>query len=246
MAVSLAPSSWDVRTFASTLAMGALLFGVACAIGGATDEGSIAWSMRAARAVPLVPVCGAVVTFLALRRAERRGELLALESIGCSPARSAAFAVAAAAAMSLACAASVAFWRGPSLDAFFPRATAHGDVRVEGAEFFDAARGVRVGIGGEMKREKPVASSAIAPELAGRAASAAIVVALLGIALPLLSARGARRASAAPVGVAGAMCALCIFLLQAGAAGRAPPALATLPAAALLIYAGLRYRSAAW
>ncbi len=228
--------------------MGALLFGVACAIGGATDEGSIAWTMRAARAVPLVPVCGAVVTFLAMRRAERRGELLALESIGCSPARAAAFAVAAAAALSLAGAVSVAFWRGPSLDAFFPRATAHGEVRAEGAAFFDAARGVRVGIGGEMKREKPAASSAIAASngLAGRAASAACVVALLGVALPLLAARGARRASAAPVGVAAAMCALCIFLLQAGAAGRAPPALACFPAAALLIYAALRYRSAAW
>jgi len=240
------PSAWDVRTFVSTLALGVLLFGVACAIGGATDEGSIAWTTRAARAVPIVPALGAVVTFLALRRAQRRGELLALESIGCSPARAAAFAVGAAAALSVVCAVSVAFWRGSSLDAFFPRATAHGDVRADGDGFLDAARGVRIDVAGAITHEKIAAAQTMSPEIAGRAVSAAFVVALLGIALPLLAARGARGFRAEPAAVGGAMCALCIFLLQASAAGRAPPLLACIPAGVLLIYAVVRYRSPAW
>ena len=72
-----------------------------------------------------------------------------------------AFVVAAAAALSLACAASVAFWRGSSLDAFFPRATAHGEVRPEADGFFDPSRGVRIAQSGEMKRENPVPSTSV-------------------------------------------------------------------------------------
>ena len=68
------------------LALGALLFAIACLLTGATDEGSVHWATRAARTLPVVPLCGAAVTWLALRRARRRGELLALESIGASPA----------------------------------------------------------------------------------------------------------------------------------------------------------------
>jgi hypothetical protein len=195
--------------------------------------------------VPLVPVCGAVVTFLALRRAERRGEMLALESIGCSPARASACAVAAAIALGVIAATSVAFFRGPSLDAFFPRASAHGDVRPDGDAFVDGARGIRIDRDGDMTREKKE-GPAISPAASGRAASAAILTALLALALPLVSARALRRERAVPFAVAAGTCASCIFLAQAAAAGRAPAALACVPAAALLVYATVRYRSPAW
>jgi hypothetical protein len=238
-------TAWDRRTFALTFAMGALLFAVACVVSGATDEGSVAWSLRVARATPLVPICGAVVTFLALRRAERRGEMLALESIGTSPARIAACAVAAAAALGLIAALCIASFRGPALESFFPHASAHGDVRVEGDAFVDPYRGVRIDHDGELTREKKIAQPEM-PEAPGRAASAAILTALLGAALPLVAARGVRHELARPTAIAGLMCALCMLLAQATAAGRSPAVLVCLPAAALLVYAALRYRSAAW
>ena len=241
-------TAWDRRTFALTFAMGALLFCVACVVSGATDEGAVAWSVRVARATPLVPVCGAVVTFVALRRAERRGEMLALESLGTSPARISAYAVIAAAALAIVAATSVAFFRGEALEAFFPRASAHGDVRADGDAFVDPYRGVRVDRDGELAREKKIAAPP-APDAPHRAASAAILTALLGIALPLVAARGVRRERAelaVPLAVSGVMCAFCMLLAQATAAGRTPAALVCVPAAALLVYASVRYRSAAW
>lgn len=225
--------------------MGALLFFVACIISGATDEGSVAWSLRVARTTPLVPICGAVVTFLALRRAERRGEMLAFESIGTSPARVAAWAVIAAAVLAIVAAACVASFRGPALESFFPHASARGDVHVEGDGFVDPYRGVRVDHEGELVREKKIAQPEM-PEAPGRAASAAILTALLGVALPLVAARSIRRDRARSYSVAGAMCALCMLLAQATAAGRSPAALVCVPAALLLVYAAVRYRAAAW
>ncbi len=234
-------TAWDRRTFALTFAMGALLFGVACVVSGATDEGSVAWSMRVARTAPLVPICGAVVTFLALRRAERRGEMLAFESIGVSPARVGAYAIVAAAVLGVIAAACVASFRGEALESFFPHATAHGDVRPEGPGFVDPYRGVRIDHEGELAREKQNAPPPM-PEAPGRAASAAILMALLGVALPLVAARNVRKDFA----IAGLMCALCMLLAQATAAGRSPAALVCVPAAALLVYATVRYRAAAW
>ena len=225
--------------------MGALLFVVACVVSGATDEGSIAWSLRVARTAPLVPICGAVVTFLALRRAERRGEMLALESVGTSPARIAACAVIAAAALALIAALCVASFRGPALESFFPHASAHGDVRADGDGFVDPYRGVRIAHDGELAREKKIAQPDV-PEAPGRALSAAFLTALLGVALPLVAARGVRRDRAKPMAIAGVMCAFCILLAQATAAGRSPAALVCVPAALLLVYASVRYRSAAW
>jgi hypothetical protein len=242
-------TAWDRRTFALTIAMGVLLFGVACVVSGATDEGSVAWSLRVARTAPLVPICGAVVTFLALRRAERRGEMLAFESVGVSPARVCAYAVVAAAVLGVIAAACVSSFRGPALESFFPHATARGDVRPEGNGFVDPYRGVRIDRDGELVREKQIAQPQM-PEAPGRAASAAILTALLGVALPLVAARGVRSDRVTPLApsmaIAGLMCALCMLLAQATAAGRSPAALVCVPAAALLVYATVRYRSAAW
>lgn len=225
--------------------MGALLFGVACVVSGATDEGSVAWSLRVARTAPLVPICGAVVTFLALRRAERRGEMLAFESIGTSPARVAACAVIAAATLGVITAACVTTFRGPALESFFPHASAHGDVHADGNGFVDPYRGVRIDHEGELAREKKIAQPEM-PEAPGRALSAAFLTAILGFALPLVAARSIRRDRAKPLVFAALMCALCMLLAQATAAGRSPAALVCVPAAALLVYASVRYRSAAW
>lgn len=217
-------------------------------ISGATDEGSIAWVMRIARALPLVPACGAAVTVLALARASRRGELLALEAIGCSPARAALFVVIAASALSIAAAASVAGARGVALDAFFPRAPSRADVRVDHDDGFrDDARGVRIARDGAMTRVAAADVALSAPRASGpRTASAALVLVAFGIAFPLVAARATKRVEGKPLIAAAAMCALCILLLQAAAADRAPAVLAIFPAVALLVFAIVRYRSLAW
>ena len=240
-------TAWDVRMAGGALALGALLFAVACLVTGATDEGSVHWATRVARTLPVVPLCGAAVTWLALRRAQRRGEMLALESIGASPARAAAFVVAGAALLACVAASCVLVIRGAE-DAFFPRAVARDDVVAMDAAFVDRARGVRIARDGVLTRQVP-AISASGGEPAGshaRTASAAAVLALLGIALPLLAARAARGRPGRSVALAAAMCVLCILSMQAAAVGRAPPVLACVPAAALLILAAVRYRSAAW
>ncbi|HEY1958076.1 MAG TPA: hypothetical protein VGH28_20785 [Polyangiaceae bacterium] len=240
------PTAWDLRAGGGALALGALLFALACLLTGATDEGSVRWATRAARTLPIVPLCGAAVTWLALARARRRGELLALESIGASPARASAFVVAAAALLGLAAATCVLAFRGATLDAFFPRATARDDVVVAGDGFADLSRGVRIGPDGALARQVPAQSQTARPAPAGRAASAAALVALLGLALPLVAARAARGGDGRHLALAGAMCVLCMLLMQAAAAGRGPPELACVPAAALLIVAAVRYRSPAW
>jgi hypothetical protein len=242
------PTSWDVRVAAATVALGALLFGVACVIGAATDEGSVRWATRAARTLPVVPLLGAAVTYLALRRARRRGELLALETLGCSPSRAAAFVVAAATALSVAAAACVVGFRGGAVEAFFPRAAAPTDVHPVADGFADDARGVHIAPGGEMSAA-PKKASEPAGRARGRAAAAAVVLLALGAALPLLTARAERGGQGRAVAAAAVTCVLCVFLLQAAAAGRAPPALACVPAVALLVFAALRYverREAPW
>lgn len=234
--------------FAATLALGALFFAVAIVVGGATDEGSVAWSSRVIRALPLVPACGAAVTLLSLRRAERRGELLALESIGCSPARAALFVAIAASALSASAAGAVVFVSGAS-DAFFPRATARAEVRVErdgeSVRFVDDARGTAIAIDGTLTHAPRVI--AVAPEHErGRGLAAAIALVALGCALPLVAARSSRRVDVRGVALGAAMCALCIFLFQAVAAGRAPSVLVVVPASVLLVFAIVRYRAPAW
>ncbi len=237
-------TAWDRRVFGATVALGALLVVVACVVGGATDEGAVTWATRALRVLPIVPVCGAAVTFLALRRASLRGEMLALESIGCSPARAALFVVVAASALSVA-AGAIAFVRHDAVDAFFPRASAHADVRVHGDEFVDDARGVRIERDGTITSDA-TSTNPDAPAAPGRALAASAVLVALGVALPLVAARSSKRADLRALAATAAMCVFCIFLFQASAANRAPAILAIFPAAALLVFAIVRYRAPAW
>ncbi len=245
---ALRPTPWDVRAAGTTLALGALLFVVACLLGGATDEGGVTWATRAARTLPAAPLCTAAVTFLALRRARARGEMLALESVGCSPARAGAFVVIAAGLLGAGASLAVLEVRGGALDAFFPRVSAHADVVAVAGGFDNRARGVHIARDGELTRDpeavRDAERTARAPR--GRAASVAWVLFALGLGLPLVAARAAHGAEGRAIAGAAAMCALCIFFLQAAAAGRAPPWAACAPASLLLIAAAARYRSRAW
>jgi len=233
---------WDVRMALSTVALGVLVFGVACALTGATDEGSIPWATRVLRTLPVIPACGGVVTLLVVRRAERRGEMLALQSIGCSPARAAIFAVVSAAALSIIAAACVLV-RSEAASGFYPRATESSTIRVVGDGFVDDAHGIRISRDGALSREPAMEPAPSKADGAWRAITAAIVLASFGFGLALVAARSIPPRVIAWVGFA---CIGSIVLFQAAAASRVPTLAAGLPAIALLIAAALRYRSPAW
>ena len=115
--------------------------------------------------------------------------------------------------------------------------------------FADPLRGVRITPSGALIRFPPESPAAVESGPA-RVIGAALVVVLFGIGLPLVAARAARatdpRENSVALGAAGSLCAFCIFFLQATAAGRIAPLVATIPPAILLIGAGLRYRSPRW
>ncbi len=237
-------TAWDVRVFARALGLAAALFVVTCLASGATDEGGVAWATRVARAVPVLPLCGAVATYVTLRTAARRGELLALAAIGRSFAQNAQAAVAGGACAGMIAAAVLAVPSGADVSTFFPRVVSD-DVVAQDAGFVDRSRGVRIDEDGTLSR---VAAAAIpsAPLPAGGRASAALVVALAALALPALGARAAFERAGRAIGAAGLAAGACIVLLHAAAAGGAPAWLATLPLLALLGVAAIRYRAPAW
>lgn len=238
-------TAWDARAFATTFALALLVFGVACALTGATDEGGIAWAVRAMRTVPAAPACGAIVTLLFMRRAERRGELLALASVGCSPSRAAIFAVAGGAALSVIAATSVVA-RSDAAAGFFPRPMTSPAIHIEHDGFVDDARGIHISPTGMLSTE-PAKDEARAKTADGlQAGTAAIVLVGFGLGLALVTARPLASRRSRLVGLVALACVCCIFLLQAAAAGRVPPLVACIPTLALLIGAALRYREPAW
>lgn len=77
--------TWIQRQAGTALALAAVLSMALFALSAATDEGGVAWSLRAARIVPLLPVPAACAYALTLYRLRRRGEAFALEAIGVEP-----------------------------------------------------------------------------------------------------------------------------------------------------------------
>jgi hypothetical protein len=228
------------------LALAVLLFMVACGVTAATDEGAVAWASRALRTVPAIPVCGAVAAYGVLRRADRRGELLALATLGCSPARTAAFAVVGAASLSLVAAALVAT-RADAQAAFFPRATDASSIRVDPPGFVDDARGVHITLDGRLTADAPKHEARALDGGNGRGHGhgpiAAFVLVAFGLALALAV---ARPPSPKVVVMIALTSALSIVALQAAAAGLSSAMLACAPPMALLISAAVRYRAPAW
>jgi hypothetical protein len=222
--------------------LGLLLFAVACVITAVTDEGSVSFGARIVRTLPALPACGAAATLLLLRRAEGRGELLALATLGSSPARSASFTVAAAASLSVLGAILVTA-HGPAADAFFPRPPSAAPIRMEGDAFVDDERGVRITQDGTMTHAPATPRDERSASARKKALCAALVLLGFGIALSMGAARrlDIRAATATTLAVA-----TCVFLLQAAATGHVSPALATVPPLLLLIGAAVRYRAPQW
>src|SRR5437879_4797490 len=86
-------TTWDTRVAARALVLGALAFAVAWLVTATTDEGGVAWGVRAGRTLPIAPVCAALGTAIALAHLRARGEVRALEALGRAPWENALAAV---------------------------------------------------------------------------------------------------------------------------------------------------------
>jgi hypothetical protein len=248
-------TAWDVRMAVRALVLAALAILLAWLVTAATDEGGVAWGVRAGRTLPITPLCAAIGTGLALAPARRRGELRALGALGRAPVASVGGAAAGGAAVALVAAALMAL---PSVDVsgFFPVAARGSDFRYQDGAFIDRAHGLRVEDDGSFSHIEATASrpAIVLPSRARPAAS--LSTALAGGALPLLVAelllarplggerpRALGRTSVARLAAMIALAAVAtIVLFHAAAAGRVSALAGVIPFAALLGAAVFRYR----
>jgi len=245
---------WDSRALLRAALVAALALAVAWLVTAATDEGGLRWGERAGRTLPLTPACAAIGAWIALQPVRSRGEARALEALGRSPAQISAAAVAGGAIVAIAAAFAIGALARVDVAGFYPTATRVGAWRWDGAQFVDAARGLRVAADGAIDRAaagSSGASAASAIPAHGRAA-AALTTAIAGLALPLLVAHtllgrapGTRMRREDAMAVLGSAVAVAssVALFQAAAARLAPAMLATVPAVVLLAMAVRRYRA---
>ncbi len=221
------------------------MLALAVAITAATDEGGLSWSERVARAVPVVPVCGALATALALGGRDRRGEGRALEALGRSAFANGVAAATGAAAVGLVIALIVLLDANVSVAPFFP--TVHGPAPYvfEDGGFSNAATGWRVMQDGTLVLPPPDALASARDALRahleatglpphGRVAAALLtLLGSAGFALTVALVPRARHGTTALVllGVAAASA----FCLQAAAAGRIPLIVVLFPSTMLLL-----------
>jgi len=253
----VALTRWDARVVARGFGVGTLVFALMLLVTAATDEGGLGWAERLSRTLPLAPACAAVGAWGALAPARARGEILALQAVGRSPAQVAAAAVAGGALV--ACLAALALLSAPLADgaAFFPRAVRPSAWAWSGAVFVDHARGLRVEADGTPVRMAPDATTALAALPVHGVLAAALAIASAGLALPLLvglalarpgghaagRATSDGRADAAAVVASAAAVVATIVLFQAAAVGRVPALAGGVPCLALLAFAIRRYRA---
>jgi hypothetical protein len=245
---------WDALLFARAIAMAVIALGLVLLVTAATDEGGVPWLVRVARTLPLAPLCSALGAWVALTPALVRGEALALQALGRSPAQIGAAAVVGAALVALVVAAAIGMSRAIDVAGFYPLITHPSAWRWTDGNFVDEGRGLRVLADGALQSVDAVRRTTDAPLVPrhGRA-SAALAMASAGVALPMLVAQsiligregfrqgprpsGRRWVVAACVGaVVGS-----VLLFQAAAARRVPAMTGALPPLALLGLAVRRY-----
>ena len=255
-ASALVLTTWDARVFGRALAVGTLAFVVAWLVTAATDEGAVAWGVRAGRTLPMTPICAALGTLISLAPARAHGELRALAALGRAPWQNALGSALGGASTALVAATLMAASANVDVSGFFPVARHTADYRYEAGGFIDRDHGWRIDGDGSFTKLTEGDSSSAPPSdpLPPHArAAASLATALAGLALPMLAAfvslsrpdssvatrrarlaRGsAARASIAVVASAGAT----VLLFHGAAATRTPALLAAVPPALLLIFA---------
>jgi hypothetical protein len=242
-------TTWDARQAAGAALFAGLAFALGWLVTAATDEGSIAWSVRAARTLPLAPACAALGAWLGQARGWARGEGRALAALGRGPLASSGAAVLGGAAVAWIAAASMGFGGAVDVSGFYPVARAP-DVYMAagGGAFFDTATGYRIESDGSLTPPSVVGEGphgplpTLLPPYAR--AAAALSTALAGLALPLLLAKG-RRASRLSTGLTlMATATASIFLFHAAAVRLVGAMTAVLPALALIGVALYGFREA--
>lgn len=245
---------WDSRALLRAALVAALALAVAWLVTAATDEGGVRWGARAGRTLPLTPACAAIGAWVALQPVRSRGEARALEALGRSPAELAVAAAAGGAVVALAAAVVIGSLARVDVAGFYPTASRVSVWSWDGAQFVDAARGLRVAADGAIVRAaaaSPGGAPASSIPAHGRAA-AALTTAIAGLALPMLVAHAllgrapgarVRREDAMAVFASGVAVASSVVLFQAAAARLVPAMLAVIPAALLLAMAVRRYRA---
>ena len=258
-------TGWDARIASRALTLGALAFAVAWLVTATTDEGGVAWGVRAGRTLPIAPVCAALGTVIALAQVRARGEVRALEALGRAPWQNALAAVLGGAATAIVAASVMASSAKVDVDGFFPVARHGVAYRYEAGGFVDRASGWRIESDGAITRvdADPAAVTAAAALPSHARHAAALVTALSGLALPLLAAHvlltrplaagsGTRRtrfgrgSPTRAFGVVALSALATIMSFHAAAVGRVPALAATLPTAVLLGVALFRYLGDAW
>lgn len=245
---------WDAIVLARAAAMAVVALGVACLVTAATDEGGVAWIERAGRTLPVTPLCAALGAWVALAPVLARGESVALEALGRSPAQIGAGAVAGGALVALAVAGGLGATRAIDVTGFYPLVTHASAWHWQDGDFVDEVKGLRVLADGAPERGEPVRNwigpAPVPPH--GRAA-AALALACAGVALPMLVAqtllagmggprRSGPRGGVSAVVASGAAVIASVLLFQAAAARHVPAFAGAFPPLFLLGFTLRRYR----
>ena len=234
-------TAWDRRTALSTGALTALAFVVALLLGAATDEGSVPWAERLVRALPVIPLCSALAAALSLRTTQRRGELVALESLGLPPWRAAVPIVIGAAAPAVLMVVAALVPSRADVHSFFPRVEIEG-LAWDGDRFVDLSRGVQVLADGTLVRigKTEGAASGALPWAAKASVGIALAAAAIAIPMHVAGSFPDRRLRASAI-VAAAV-APTIVLFQLAAPSIVPALVCAIPSALLLAAAPFCYR----
>ncbi len=243
---------WDLRHAGRAAGIALVTFLLVVVATALTDEGGVAWSVRLGRALPVVPLCAALGTYVATARRRTRSEMLGLAGLGRSPQANAFGATLGGALVAWGAAAML--FLAPSIDVggFYPSVVRAAEIRFDasdGGSFVLPRRGVRVL--GDGALAPWAAPGPLAPEdgggiPSGGRAAAALVTLFAGTALALVAStlrQGSRRRIVLSAAV---VLPLTVLFFHAAAAHRASPYLAGLPPLALLVHAALRYRTWGW
>jgi hypothetical protein len=250
------PTRWDALVLARAGAMALVALAVGCLVTAATDEGGVAWIERAGRTLPILPLCAALGVWVALAPVLARGESLALEALGRSPAQIGAAAVAGAALVAVVVAVGLGTSRVVDVAGFYPLVTHASAWRWREGDFVDDNHGLTVLADGAIVRGEPVRTGVgPAPVPPHGRAAAALAMASAGVALPMLVAQtllagaaghrpsGPRRGVSAVL-ISGLAVVTSVLLFQAAAARHVPAVAGAVPPLLLLAFTLRRYREA--
>jgi len=241
-------TEWDRGAFARGAAIAGLTLGLVAVVTAASDEGGLAWGVRAGRTLPLAPVCAAIGAWLALAPARARGDDRALAALGRSPWQREAAAIAGGGLVAILASLAIGALGQIDVAGFYPRAEESIEWRYDGAGFASEDRRWTVAADGVPHVAEPAglgtAATGVPP--CGRAA-AALATATLGVALPMLVARArSKRAVGIALFAIGFGALTTVLAFQAAAAQLASPLAALVPPLLLLVAAASRYRAWAW